>query len=356
MDETRHITSLDGLRGIAASLVLVSHVHLIFPSLGPLPFTDIGSEAVAVFFALSGFLMAYLYGTRPLTRAAAQDFLVSRFARIYPVYFVAVCLGVLLSAVPGLGYIHPISGLTEIVRHVMMLGSSGVLWSVPPEIQFYLLFPVIWLVLSNPLRHQGIAIAIAAFLAVDALLGFPGPGILIPSKLPYFLLGVVAGRLHLAWREAPRPAWTGVLAIVLFAFLFTYRQLFPDAAVNPWGLPSALAAALVVSLAAREHPASAWLLSSRPLRFAGAVSFSLYLFHVPVMFLTRETFSGLLPEPLLLVLATANAFLAAWVSYHVIETPSRRMLVSLWRKRRAIRPADDRIDLSRLPADTQRIH
>ena len=82
MRERRHIASLDGLRGITALAVVMAHVYLVFPALGPLPLPDIGSGAVAIFFAISGFLMAYLYGDRPFSRKNAADFLVNRFARM----------------------------------------------------------------------------------------------------------------------------------------------------------------------------------------------------------------------------------------------------------------------------------
>jgi len=74
MQEKKHIASLDGLRGMAAAAVAFSHPHQIFPSLAPFMITGVGGRAVAIFFALSGFLMAYLYGDRPISRKAVADF------------------------------------------------------------------------------------------------------------------------------------------------------------------------------------------------------------------------------------------------------------------------------------------
>jgi len=183
----RHISSLDGLRGFAAFVVVLSHIHLLYPAVSWWPVLDIGSEAVALFFALSGFLMVYLYGDRPFTRATASEYLVHRFARIYPVYLVAVLFVIALSAIPALGYLYPISGVVEIARHLMMLGSTGVFWSIPPETQFYLFFLLIWMWLDNPKCYAPLAAALACLLAVDAFFDFPGPGILLPSKIEYFL-------------------------------------------------------------------------------------------------------------------------------------------------------------------------
>ncbi|MGO7161972.1 acyltransferase family protein, partial [Rhizobium johnstonii] len=186
MSRPDYIPSLDGLRGVAALLVVGAHIGLIFPIRAP-HLVTMGDEAVGLFFALSGFLMAHLYGSRPVTRENVLDFLVSRFARIYPVYLVAVVLVAMLSSMQSLDFVQPIAGGTDFVRHVFLLGSSGVFWSIPPEIQFYLLFPVLWLCLAQPYRYSGIIVGLTVAVVVDGLVELPGPGIVLVSKLPYFL-------------------------------------------------------------------------------------------------------------------------------------------------------------------------
>lgn len=334
MGRPDHIASLDGLRGLAAAMVVMAHVGLVFPSLAALDLPIMGSEAVGLFFALSGFLMAYLYGAQPVTRSAVLDFLVSRFARIYPVYLAAVVVVMLLSMTPGLDYIQPIRGTLDFMRHVVLLGSSGVFWSVPPEIQFYVFFPVLWLCLGQPRRFPGLIAILMALVAVDGLLGLPGPGILLLSKLPYFVFGTVAGRLHIVWGPASRSMLVGVLALLLPLLFMSYRYVLP--AVDPgfWGMHSAFASAVIVALVAWQAPLSATVFASPPLRFLGAISFSLYLFHVPAMFLARHTLNGLLPEPVVIPLTFLIAVLAAWFLHVTIEMPARQWLVGLWRKSR----------------------
>jgi peptidoglycan/LPS O-acetylase OafA/YrhL len=339
MQDNQHIASLDGLRGTAAAAVVFAHLHLIFPSLERVEIAGIGDRSVAIFFALSGFLMAYLYGDRPINRTTIADFLVSRFSRIYPVYLVAVVAVIVLSSIPGFDFINPIHGPKEIIRHVLLFGSSGVLWSVPPEIQFYLLFPLIWLFISDRRRYQALGLLIAGVLAIDALLGFPGPGILLLSKLALFLFGAVAGRLHpmLGGKQLRRPAGTliGLLALTLPLFVLVSRQLL-STTDSAWGLEPAFAGALAVLLVAREHPISSALFAAPPMRFLGKISFSLYLFHVPVMFLMANTLSGTLPIYAVVPASLCAALLIAWMSYEWIETPARRALVSLWRRQGVI--------------------
>ncbi|OHV24209.1 acyltransferase [Rhizobium sp. RMa-01] len=333
MNRPDYIPSLDGLRGTAALLVVQAHLGLIFPN-ASLHLMTMGSEAVGLFFALSGFLMAHLYGSRPVTRESVLDFLASRFARIYPVYLTAVLLVAMLSGIANLDFIQPIIGGTDFVRHVFLLGSSGVFWSIPPEIQFYLLFPILWLCLARPQRYSGVIVGFAVVVVVDGLLELPGPGIMLVSKLPYFLFGALAGKMHSYWDKWTPSALTGILTLFLLVVFFTYRNLAPGFSPEFWSLQSAVAAAVIVALVARQPPIAANVLAAAPTRFLGTISFSLYLFHVPIMFLVHRTFETVMPEPALIAVALFVAVGGAWFLHETIEVPSRRLLVGLWQRHR----------------------
>ncbi|MBB5666252.1 acyltransferase family protein [Rhizobium leguminosarum] len=333
MTRPDYIPSLDGLRGIAALLVVLAHVGLIFPTASA-HLTTMGSEAVGLFFALSGFLMAHLYGSRPVTRENVLDFLVSRFARIYPVYLAAVLLVAMLSGMQTLDFVQPITGATDFVRHVFLLGSSGVFWSIPPEIQFYLLFPILWLCLARPHRYSGMIVGFAVVVVVDGLLELPGPGIMLFSKLPYFLFGALAGKMHSYGDQWAPSALTGIFTLFLLAAFFTYRHLVPGLSPEFWSLQSAVAAAVIVGLVARQPPIAGYVLAAAPMRFLGTISFSLYLFHVPIMFLVHRSFESLMPEPALIGVALVVAVGGAWFLHETIEVPSRRLLVGLWQHHR----------------------
>ncbi|GGE07267.1 acyltransferase family protein [Rhizobium anhuiense] len=333
MSRPDYIPSLDGLRGVAALLVVGAHIGFIFPITAP-HLVSMGDEAVGLFFALSGFLMAHLYGSRPVTRENVLDFLVSRFARIYPVYLAAVVLVAMLSSVQNLDFVQPIAGGADFVRHVFLLGSSGVFWSIPPEIQFYLLFPVLWLCLAQPQRYSGMIVGLTVVVVVDGLVELPGPGILLVSKLPYFLFGALAGMMHSYWSSWIPSTLTGISTLFLLAVFFTYRHIFPGFSPEFWSLQSAVSAAVIVGLVARQPPIAADVLAAAPVRFLGKISFSLYLFHVPIMFLARLTFDGLMPEPALIVATLFVAVAGAWFIHETIEAPGRRLLVRLWQNNR----------------------
>ncbi|NEH55138.1 acyltransferase family protein [Rhizobium leguminosarum] len=333
MSRPDYIPSLDGLRGVAALLVVGAHIGLIFPITAP-HLVTMGDEAVGLFFALSGFLMAHLYGSRPVTKENVLDFLVSRFARIYPVYLVAVVLVAMLSSMQNLDFVQPIVSGTDFVRHVFLLGSSGVFWSIPPEIQFYLLFPVLWLCLAQPHRYSGVIVGLTVAVVVDGLVELPGPGIVLVSKLPYFLFGALAGIMHSYWNSWVPSVLTGISTLFLLVVFFTYRHILPGFSPEFWSLQSAVAAAVIVGLVARQPPIATRVLAAAPVRFFGKISFSLYLFHVPIMFLARLTFDAFMPEPALILVTLCVAVVGAWFIHETIEVPGRRLLVLIWQDNR----------------------
>ncbi len=332
MQQPQHIRSLDGLRGLASFAVVLSHIILLFPRetwAGALVF---GNEAVALFFCLSGFLMAYLYGGKSFTRRSATDYLVHRFARIYPVYFVAVISVALLSVVPWLEYPQPLAGSVEIIRHITLLGSTGVFWSIPPEIQFYVFFLMLWFWFEKPKDRLPLGIAIAIGFVMLAYLGFPGPGILLPSKISYFLFGALAGRLFALTGRLDGGHAAGFLTLAALAFFLASRAIF-HTEESFWGVTSALAATVIVFLTATESGLLAPLLGSAPLRHIGKISFSLYLFHMPVMFLTSKALPESLPVGLTIALCIVAAMIFADISYRIVEAPSRTVLMGAWKRR-----------------------
>lgn len=92
------INTLHGLRGIAALTVVVGHARG-FADL-PIPQTA-PAMGVMLFFALSGFLMTHLYLDKSAGRASVMEFLVNRFARVWPL-FAVVCVAMALRRRRGL--------------------------------------------------------------------------------------------------------------------------------------------------------------------------------------------------------------------------------------------------------------
>jgi len=372
----RRIDALDGLRALAMTMVVAQHCHL-------LPF---GWTGVWLFFLISGYVITLGFvggapatGTR--TRAYAT-FLMRRAVRIVPAYvlYLVACVIVLLV----LGRHAPLGDLPYLASFTFnwqMIfdwwpGSSqwapfGHLWTLSVEQQFYLLFPLLALLL--PARWQtGTMLALVAagpalrWAFVQWLVArdpSADPGWLAfavyaasPCHVDAFLIGALVARLEPVWRERPR-ACRAVCATglaIAAAYAATYvavnaqlgatgidvlrnvvsgvlygqqREVFVYLAVD--------AAALAVLLHTLRHGRGTAWLAWRPLAWVGRVSYGGYLFHALVLWLLARTL-GLNVEALpvaqrLLFLAVAWGLtvLLASLSYRVVERPIARH----WRAR-----------------------
>jgi peptidoglycan/LPS O-acetylase OafA/YrhL len=121
------------------------------PFLLLLPFTC-GWAGVACFSGVSGFCI-HLSGVTVDGKASWSVFALRRFLRLYPPYFVAVCLFFIVSVVVGTTQLHRISSCVQLGAHLSMLhnfdqrtlfGINPLFWSVAVEVQLYLLYPLVW--------------------------------------------------------------------------------------------------------------------------------------------------------------------------------------------------------------------
>ena len=366
--------SLDGLRGAAALVVVFHHVSLAArPELGeaawawltgsPLKLLFPGSEAVLVFFVLSGLVVALpaLQGGRPGSSGFSwAKYYPARLLRLYlPVFAVLLMSAALIvllprdrSAMPAGSWmadtnataVTPLSLLSEASLARRSYDIDNVLWSLRWEVVFSLLLPVfVWIALRlawHPL------VSMAACLVATVLGRVLEAAALV--YLPLFLLGsILAAQLHSPRRgsrlaggaeadggaalvpaSARRPPWLLPLAAVLAGALLVaswlVRPLDPPPIVRTiaWGLAGAGAALTVVLAVA--WPLLRCGLETRPLQWLGKVSFSLYLVHVPILATlvylfgsSRWWVAGLVAVPLSLVVA---ALFQRW-----IEAPSHRL-------------------------------
>ena len=92
---SNHIPALDGLRGLAAVVVLVSHVSNQVGLWGGLLGNGGGQIGVMIFFVLSGYLMSFLYLDRPFNLAEVWGYAVHRGARVLPLFYGVVILALL---------------------------------------------------------------------------------------------------------------------------------------------------------------------------------------------------------------------------------------------------------------------
>jgi peptidoglycan/LPS O-acetylase OafA/YrhL len=339
---------LESVRAIAALSVLVGHTYA---SVGPAHaysgyFHRVllgGTFGVYAFFVLSGFL---LY--RPFARAAfaegspvaVRSYLRNRALRILPLYYTAL---VLLIVAGGLGW-----GWSDWWSHALFIESFShrtvftvdpVMWSLVPEAEFYVALPLIaWLltwVARGSLRR---AAAITGLLAVASLSLRYGVylgdgkniGVIqdsLPSLFVYFAIGMLLALLEVEWAGVRPRALDGITAhgdAWILAGLVCWLLVFVR---YRWEILAGAGTFLVIGACVLPLRRGRLLsvLEWRPLAGIGVISYSVYLWHVPLIqlvqrqLLSRPGFAGVLTVALPLTIAVAA------LSYSVVEVPFLRM-------------------------------
>lgn len=337
-DTDREIRSLNSLRGLAALIVLVSHysnrAKIFHGVLGQ----GSGQLGVMLFFILSGFLMSHLYLNKEFTKTNVKKYLVARIARVVPLFMIVVFASFTLRRLNvGGDVVYDINSLGLLLSHVFMLSGISVLWTIPPEVQFYILFVPFWyLYWSGRMR---LLFVIVAIFVVEILLGFPDrgydvDGLRIETKLlvaiPFFLTGLLLGQLFKHWNHEHTRKNSYYILTLLFIPLL-YPRVFANLFGHEHGMFKDLGVLLIISVVffccVFLVPDSNPLLANGLGDYLGKISYSLYLLHIPVL-KVLDSFIVSYPMPGLPVFILA-AILVATVSYYLLELPSRKLIRSV---------------------------
>ncbi len=348
----RYAPGLDGIRAIAVAAVVLYHAHVAW-----LPGGFLG---VDVFFVLSGYLITSLLLAehRRSDRVDLVRFWLGRARRLLPaaVLVIVVCLAIVAVFLPGelatlrgdgLASLFYVSNWHQILAqhsYFTAFGRPSLLqhyWSLAVEEQFYLVWPVLMAagLLASRRRWVLAGAVLAGVLSAGlmALLYHQGSD---PSRVYYgtdtraapLMIGAImafawplgrmtgrVGRGATTWLDGAGLAGLGVLMLAMQRWHDFDPFLYPGGFVL-----AALAAAGVIGVAG--HPASRLgrALSVRPLRWIGQRSYGIYLWHWPVIALTRPGID-LSWSPWILVPSQIAATLAlASLSYRYVEMPFRR--------------------------------
>ncbi len=336
--DTGYRADIDGLRAIAVTAVILFHAHIP-------PFSG-GFVGVDVFFVISGYLITSII-LRDLHhgRFSILTFYERRIRRIFPaLFFLLIMLTplalTLLLPVETLRFGKTLLATALFSANVYFWRSAGYFapdlqrnlllhtWSLSVEEQFYVFFPLFLLLLLKLPRRWAVAVLAAALLGS---LGLAQWQVHVRTEATFYLLPTRAwelltgAALALVGVPAPRPlgslaAGLGGLALVLAPVVaYTRDTLFPGfSAVAPCAGTALLLYAGMVrgGLLAR-------MLGSAPLAFVGRISYSLYLWHLPLLVAARIHLDReLTANETLLAIAAAAAI--AWFSYVFVETPFRR--------------------------------
>lgn len=321
------ILPLHGLRGLAAMSVVLAHSR----DLLALPVEGLsGSVGVMLFFALSGFLMGYLYLEQRASFENVLAYARARVARIYPLFALVCVLAAIVYAIRG-GFTFQMSP-ARLVQHLLLFGDAETIWTISTECQFYALFILLWLAHSRLGHHRDAWLAAICLTIIAGLwlLGFPGGRIEITGYLQIFLTGMLAA---LTFRNLPQvrvapfagPALLLLLLVVLVAYanVFSYYDTWEEYRamwlVTTMGL-------LVLAAALGTKSWTGRLLGSKPLKTLGDWSYGIYLLHAPWLWVFNHVVDPAVPRPIVAVLLFAAILGSAALAYRYVERPARNLV------------------------------
>jgi peptidoglycan/LPS O-acetylase OafA/YrhL len=342
------MASLDGLRGLACTGVVCFHVYNVtvpdlsrrdWPYAIRFTLTSLGTSCVIGFFVLSAFLLGqpflrWLLGDTG--RPSIRRYAVHRCLRILPAWWAILALMVAVNAQWLLQQPLELVSFVTLTQNYAGLGHAVVPhgWTLSIEASFYVAAPLAALGLApllrglgRPLRATVIAGALSATVAVAwayhagavPLLQRHQLGLTLPGFLDAFALGGLAA-LIVILRPDRRPVWLPLILAAL-AFLAGMGELtrfrYELAAV---------AFALVILHLEADVGALCRLLSSRPLKHLGRLSYGIYLYHLPLAYLALgigmiDRGHGVQTVPATVALITASVA-AAELSFRLLEGPA----------------------------------
>jgi len=332
---------IDGLRAVAVLLVVAFH-------LAPAKLHG-GFIGVDVFFVISGYLIgSIILSEIGASRFSLLSFYERRIRRIVPALFVmlvvcAIFAYKLLLPAEMEEFAKSLLASTFSISNIFFLHQSGYFdgpaaikpllhtWSLAVEEQFYIFLPLFLLAVRRlPATRQRLLILAAALIsfAVSVWGAFHDPAAtfyLAHTRAWELLLGTLIALdifprfSNALWRNAA--SVTGLALILVAAVLYDKATPFPGAAA----FVPCFGAALIIATGRSEPSLAGRLLSLSPIVFVGMISYSLYLWHWPIIVFQGMSGSfaqGASPKAAKLIVLLAS-FAAATLSWKFVEQPFR---------------------------------
>ena len=353
----------DGLRGLAAFMVFVHHAILmlnpgpIVDSFNALPLSLLwdGVAAVDLFFVLSGFVLALPFVGGSDRRPSYLPFVVRRAFRIYPAYWFAILMALFLrftifdpDGVEDLSYwanlvwdespanffghvfliafwaddslLHTVTDATT-----DMYGLNPVLWSLVIEMRMSLIFPfVIFAIRVMDTKLSSLLLLLLTFLVAGMFtVLWALPLFLIGGLIAHYRedIGKIIGKLHAPLIIA---LWVG--GLIFFNARYAVPGYHPHGVLAHYlsGLGAALIVALVVGGSGLK------VMTSRPARFLGKISYGFYLIHLPVLLAVTSVVCGWLGSGTvgLVTAFAASCLITIGLSmfvYRFVEAPGQNL-------------------------------
>jgi len=377
-DEVGFIAPIEGLRGVAVLWVVAFHYMVLREAAfaadpwiawvkGFEPANVVihhGFLGVDLFFLITGFLLTlpwFRHADQDRAPPSTRDFYRRRAFRILPAYYVQlaflflVCVP-LLRAPTDLRSDLVFYGV-NLVAHVTMLhyttpltsaslSLNGALWTLALEAQYYLLLPLLAPLFVRAPRRAALALTAIALwwhwasyhdlsplVALEMMLGKPWnlpEGTIrhllvtqLPAYLAHFAIGILAGRAWMGWRGRTRSpvrqvAWVAAVVVALLVLYRIHRPGGQWLGEHTWILIPVTLGIAMLALVSSGSGIGRALLANGALLFTGRCSYSMYLYHVPLLLLwnryaPRDLGAATLP------LYLAALFAISWLSWRYVE-------------------------------------
>ena len=359
-NKSKYLPSIDSLRALAVLAVIIYHVDVNY-----LPGGFLG---VDLFFVLSGYLISSLIikEYRKTGSLNLYNFYIRRVRRLLPAVYFMITVGLVVMVLFNevllrkshldaiFGYIYS-SNWWYIFHKLDYFDSFGAqspfkhLWSLAIEEQFYMIFPLLFLLVNRKKKSKDgtyklnknflyvvlglILVSLIAHILLFDINNISRIYFGTDTRAFSLLVGVVGAilypmeRLHAKVTPQQNMIYS-VVSLVSIATLITvmiYTSEYNTLLYRGGFLLVAILGLIVIISSGKQHTLMSRLLSFKPVVFIGKISYSLYLWHFPVLVLTTPVSEIGNPNIIFVVLRVILTFILATASYVFVETPIRKL-------------------------------
>jgi peptidoglycan/LPS O-acetylase OafA/YrhL len=323
MKSTSYLPQLTGYRAIATLIVFIAHAsHRGF--LPPILGDKLGEIGVMIFFLLSGYLMSYLYLQKEFNKKNALKYIVSRIGRIFPLYISVLLISYFVSI-----YIYPEFRYSFVnksfSKSIFFISAPFELWTIPIEVQFYVMFVLIWFA-SSIIQNKNLVIILVGILIIIAKIVSLYKGIpIIHGIMSYafaFYIGMVIDYYKVKFSNQKYAKIIGRASFILiFVNLPCLRMKFGG--YFGWLDPLTWLILICCFVAILSSNDTLSFLKNKYLMFLGEISFGFYLFHVPILELIKKTYLNSITTLFISLILT---IILASLSFFIFERPLNNFL------------------------------
>ena len=359
-NKSKYLPSIDSLRALAVLAVIIYHVDVNY-----LPGGFLG---VDLFFVLSGYLISSLIikEYRKTGSLNLYNFYIRRARRLLPAVYFMITVGLVVMVLFNevllrkshldaiFGYIYS-SNWWYIFHKLDYFDSFGAqspfkhLWSLAIEEQFYMIFPLLFLLVNSKKKSKDgtyklnknflyvvlglILVSLIAHILLFDINNISRIYFGTDTRAFSLLVGVVGAILYPMERLHSKvtPQQNMIYSVVSLASIATLITVMVyTSEYNTWlyrggFLLVAILGLIVIISSGKQHTLMSKLLSFKPIVFIGKISYSLYLWHFPILVLTTPVSEIGNPNIFFVILRIVLTFAVAIVSYVFVETPIRKL-------------------------------